>query len=101
MQDQRISEAIEREQSRLSNFIWKRVANQGNADDVLQDIFYELIEAYRLMTPIEQVTAWLFKVAAIASQICSVLRWEDLLPSQDGGPDAEYASSAVFSSLVD
>ncbi len=62
-QDQRISEAIEREQSRLRNFIRRRVADREDADDILQDVFYELVEAYRLLEPVEQVTAWLFRVA--------------------------------------
>ena len=62
-QDRRISEAIRLEWTRLRNFIRKRVADPGDAEDILQDVFYELIEAYRLMKPIEQVGAWLFRVA--------------------------------------
>src|SRR6202045_77303 len=62
-QDQRISEAIEREQLRLRNFIRKRVPGEGDVEDILQDVFFELIEAYRLMKPVEQVGAWLFRVA--------------------------------------
>jgi RNA polymerase sigma factor (sigma-70 family) len=62
-QDRRISETIGREQARLRNFIRKRVPDQGDAEDILQDVFYELLEAYRLMKPIEQVGAWLFSVA--------------------------------------
>src|SRR6202050_2467679 len=62
-QDQRISEAVSREQPRLRSFIRRRVADPGDAEDILQDVFYELIEAYRMMKPIEQVTAWLFRVA--------------------------------------
>src|SRR5246500_1826671 len=62
-QDQRISEAVSRDQSRLRNFIRKRVADPGDAEDILQDVFYELVEAYRMMKPVEQVTAWLFRVA--------------------------------------
>src|SRR5271166_6278749 len=62
-QDQRISEAVEREQSRLRNFIRKRVADQSDAEDILQEVFYEFIEAYRLMKPVEQLTGWLFRVA--------------------------------------
>jgi len=60
-----------REQSRLRNFIRRRVADREDAEDVLQDVFYELVEAYRLMKPVEQVTAWLFRVAAIESPISS------------------------------
>src|SRR5713101_613809 len=62
-QEQRISEAIEREQPRLRNFIRRRVADPGDAEDILQEVFYELVEAYRMMKPVEQVTAWLFRVA--------------------------------------
>lgn len=63
-QDQRISEAVELERARLRNFIRKRVADEGDAEDILQDVFYELVEAYRLMKPVQQVSAWLFRVAA-------------------------------------
>src|ERR1700734_2649096 len=62
-QDHHISQAIEKERSRLRNFIRRRVADEADAEDILQDVFYELIEAYRLMKPIEQVGAWLFRVA--------------------------------------
>src|SRR5271154_7325244 len=62
-QDQRVSEAIDREQPRLRNFIRRRVPNRDDAEDILQDVFYELVEAYHMMKPVEQVTAWLFRVA--------------------------------------
>src|SRR5690349_23601196 len=62
-QDRRISEAIRLEQTRLRNFIRKRVPDPLDAEDILQEVFYELIEAYRLMKPVEQVGAWLFRVA--------------------------------------
>src|SRR5213595_3959000 len=62
-QDQQISETVERERVRLRNFIRRRVDDESDADDILQDVFYELVEAYRLMQPIEQVGAWLFRVA--------------------------------------
>src|SRR6202521_4165477 len=62
-QNERISETVEREQTRLRNFIRRRVADDGEAEEILQDVFYELVEAYRLMKPIEQVSAWLFRVA--------------------------------------
>src|SRR3974377_638660 len=62
-QDRRISEAVEDERARLRNFIRKRVADEADAEDILQDVFYEFVEAYRLMKPIEQVGAWLFRVA--------------------------------------
>src|SRR4030088_196187 len=62
-QDQQISETIDREKGRLRNFIRRRVADQSDAEDILQDVFYELVETYRLMKPIEQVGAWMFRVA--------------------------------------
>src|SRR5260221_1594290 len=115
-QDQRISEAIEREQSRLRNFIRKRVADQDDAEDVLQDVFYELIEAYRLMKPIEQVGAWLYRVARNRiidgfrkkkpepfsaerdpdAEDGDSLSLEELLPSPDAGPEATYARSILL-----
>src|SRR5437879_2095370 len=107
-QDQRISEAVSREQSRLRSFIRGRVADPGEAEDVLQDVFYELIEAYRLVKPVEQVGAWLFRVAR--NRIIDLFRrkrsvalggdpiasaegeeelvLEDLLPSPGAGPEA-------------
>src|SRR6202140_3357930 len=111
-QDQRISEAVSREQSRLRNFIRRRVADPGDAEDILQDVFYELVEAYRMMKPVEQVTAWLFSVArnrikdlfrskkreassepAVKIEDDEELQWEDLLPSREAGPEAAYARS--------
>src|SRR5450755_975995 len=62
-QDQLIAEAVERDQPRLRSFIRKRVMDIGDAEDVLQDVFYELIATYRMMKPAEQVTAWLYRVA--------------------------------------
>jgi RNA polymerase sigma factor (sigma-70 family) len=115
-QDQQISEAIAREQGRLRNFIRKRVADQGEAEDVLQDVFYELIEAYRMMRPVEEVTAWLFRVArnriidlfrkkkreaardqpVATTEEGEALEWEDLLPSPDAGPEAAYARTVLL-----
>ena len=54
---------LKREQSRLRNFIRRRVPDPRDAEDILQDVFYELVEANRLLMPIEHVTAWLFRVA--------------------------------------
>src|SRR5579864_7042125 len=62
-QDERLTETIGREQGRLRNFIRRRVPDEAEAEDILQDVFYELVEAYRLMKPIEQAGAWLFRVA--------------------------------------
>jgi RNA polymerase sigma factor (sigma-70 family) len=117
--DQRLSEAIEREQRRLRNFIRKRVADAGDAEDILQEIFYELVQAYRLMKPVEQVGAWLFRVArnritdlfrkrnregsridpSTAEENGELIILEDLLPSPDAGPEAAYARSVLLEEL--
>jgi RNA polymerase sigma factor (sigma-70 family) len=118
-QDQRVSEAIDREQPRLRNFIRRRVADREDAEDVLQDVFYELVEAYRLMKPVEQVTAWLFTVArnriidlfrrknreALRNEPVAIseegesLPLEEWLPSPDAGPDAAYARGVLLEEL--
>ena len=118
-QDQRISDAVSREQSRLRNFIRKRVTDPGDAEDILQDVFYELVEAYRMMKPVEQLTAWLFRVArnritdlfrarsreasrnepARVAEDGEALLLEELLPSPDAGPDAAYARSVLLDEL--
>jgi RNA polymerase sigma factor (sigma-70 family) len=116
--DQRLSEAIERERPRLRNFIRKRVTDLSDAEDILQEIFYELIEAYRLMKPVEQVGAWLFRVARnritdlfrkrkhegsridpMAIEKGELVILEDLLPSPDSGPEAAYARSVLVEEL--
>jgi RNA polymerase sigma factor (sigma-70 family) len=117
--EQRLSEAIEREQPRLRNFIRKRVADAGDAEDILQEIFYELVEAYRLMKPVEQVGAWLFRVArnritdlfrkrnragsmidpAAGEENGELIILEDLLPSPDAGPEAAYVRSVLVEEL--
>src|SRR5258708_37245028 len=61
--DQRISEAFGLERARLRNFIRRRVADENDVEDILQDAFYELAEAYRMMKPVQQASAWLFQVA--------------------------------------
>jgi RNA polymerase sigma factor (sigma-70 family) len=117
-QDQRISEVVKREQSRLHNFIRRRVPDPLDAEDILQEVFYELVEANRLLMPIEHVTGWLFRVArnritdlfrkkkpesfsdaAVATDDEELLRLEDLLPSPDAGPDALYARSVLLDEL--
>src|SRR5271168_2793646 len=110
-QDERLTETIGREQGRLRNFIRRRVPDESDAEDILQDVFYELIEAYRLTKPIEQVGAWLYRVArnriidrfrrkkpeslsvdaVPESDEGDRLSLEDLLPSPDAGPEATYA----------
>lgn len=117
-QDRHISDVIQRERRRLLQFIQKRVDDEGDAEDILQDVFYELTEAYRLMKPIEQVGAWLYKVAR--NRIVDRFRkarpaggrdvplntnaegappLEDLLPSPDAGPEALYARSVLVDEL--
>src|SRR5580704_15045328 len=117
-QDQRISEAIARDEPRLRNFIRRRVPDPRDAEDILQDVFYELVEANRLLMPIEHVTGWLFRVArnritdlfrkkkpesfsdaAAASDDEESMRLEDLLPSPDAGPDALYVRSMLLDEL--
>src|SRR5580698_6656710 len=117
-EDRRISEVVKRERSRLSNFIRRRVPDPLDAEDVLQDVFYRLVEANRLLMPIEHVTGWLFRVARNRitdlfrkkepenfSEIEAVdeedewLPFEDLLPSPEAGPEALYARSVMLDEL--
>ena len=117
-QDQRISEVVTREQSRLRNFIRRRVPDPRDAEDILQDVFYKLVEANRLLMPIEHVTGWLFRVArnritdlfrkkqpetfsdsAVADEDGELVRLEDLLPSPDAGPAALYARHVLLDEL--
>jgi len=117
-QDQRITEAITREQSRLRNFIRRRVPDPRDAEDILQDVFYELVEANRLLMPIGHVTGWLFQVARnritdlfrkktperfsdtdVVDEDGERLQLEDLLPSPDAGPDALYLRNLLFEEL--
>src|SRR5271166_4931830 len=110
-QNRRISEVIQRERRRLLSFIKKRVDDEGDAEDILQDVFFELVEAYRLMKPVEQAGAWLYRVARNriidrfrkkrpeVSQSEDDLRLEDLLPSTEAGPDAIYARTVLLDEL--
>ncbi len=119
-QDRRISEAVERDRGRLRNFIRRRVSDAEVAEDVLQDVLYELVRAERLMTPIEEIGAWLFRVArnriadlfrrrrleplASPSPIDSdgagdPLSIDDLLPSAEAGPEEAYARSVLLDEL--
>src|SRR6202171_4139527 len=117
-QDQRISDVVKREHSRLRNFIRRRVPDPRDAEDLLQEVFYELVEANRLLMPIEHVTGWLFRVArnritdlfrkkkpesfsdaAAPGDDEELLRLEDLLPSPNAGPDALYARSVLLDEL--
>ena len=117
-QNERLTEAIGRERGRLRNFIRKRVADEAEAEDILQDVFYELVEANRLLMPIDHITGWLFRLArnriidlfrkkkplnfsdaAVANEDDELLQFEDLLPSPDAGPEALLARSALLGAL--
>ncbi|HKQ03974.1 MAG TPA: sigma-70 family RNA polymerase sigma factor [Blastocatellia bacterium] len=117
-EDQRIAEVVEREQSRLHNFIRRRVPDPRDAEDVLQDVFYRLVEANRLLMPIEHVSGWLFRVArnritdllrkkqaaslsdaAYADEDDEAMQLGDLLPSPDAGPEALYARRLLLAAL--
>jgi len=109
MEPDRISEVVRREQSRLLNFIRRRVPDASDAEDILQDVFFELVEANRLLMPIGYITGWLFRVAR--NRITDLFRKktpesfdeaeivEDLLPSPDAGPDALYARKVLLEQI--
>ena len=116
-EDRRIAEVVERQGSRLRRFIRRRVGDPRDAEDVLQDVFSALVEANRLLVPIDHVTGWLFRVAR--NRITDLLRrkkpdslgdaavvedderlpLEDLLPSPDAGPEALYARNLLLDEL--
>jgi len=119
-QDQRISQVVNQERSRLLNFIRRRVPDPRDAEDILQDVFYELVEANRLLMPIDHITGWLFRVArnriidlfrkkkpvvfsdlgfADEGENEDSLHFEDLLPSPDAGPDAVYARGVLLAAF--
>src|SRR5947199_3537413 len=117
-QDLRIAEVVKREQSRLRSFIRRRVPDPRDAEDILQDVFYKLVEANRLLMPIDHVTGWLFRVARnritdlfrkkkpesfsdarVEDEDGDVLRVEDLLPSPDAGPEALYIRGVLLDEL--
>jgi RNA polymerase sigma factor (sigma-70 family) len=117
-QDQRISEVVKQERSRLLNFIRRRVPDPGDAEDILQEVFYRLVEANRLLMPIEHITGWLFRVARnritdlfrkkepenfseieLADENGEGLHFEELLPSPDAGPEAVYARNLLLEEL--
>ena len=119
-QDKLISQAMERDEPRLRSFIRKHVANTSDAEDIVQEAFYELLEAYRLMKPVEHVTAWLFRVArnrmidlfrkkrpeslnepVISAEDGGTLSLEDLLPSAEASPEAAYARNMLLDELED
>lgn len=105
-QDRRIAEIVRRERSRLLNFIRRRVSDPLDAEDVLQDVLYRLVETNRLLMPIDHITGWLFHVAR--NRITDLFRQsrtdrlgdlEDLLPSPDAGPEAAYAHGVLVDEL--
>ena len=117
-QDRQISEVVEREQFRLRNFIRRRIADPGDVEDILQEVFFELVEAYRLMKPVEKAGAWLFQVArnriidrfrkkkpeplaeiSEPSDEGEELSIEDFLLSPDIGPEAAYARTVLMEEL--
>ena len=117
-QNRQISEIVAKERPRLRNFIRKRVLDPWEAEDIVQEVFYELVEANRLLMPIEHVTGWLFRVArnritdlfrkkkpdllsdaVVEGEEGEVLRIEDLLPSPDAGPEALYFRNVLLDEL--
>jgi len=117
-QDRQITAVMARERPRLRNFIRKRVANESDVDDLVQEVFCELVEANRLLLPIDYVSAWLFRVARnritdlfrkkkpvnfadldVAGAEGELLNFEDLLPSADDGPEALYARGMLMDAL--
>ena len=117
-QNQWIAQAMEKDESRLRNYIRKHVVDLEAAEDILQDVFVELVEAYRLLKPIEQVSGWLFRVAKnriidrfrgrrleslsdakYGEDDDAAVSLEDLLPSPDAGPEAAYARSVLLDEI--
>jgi RNA polymerase sigma factor (sigma-70 family) len=117
-QDRQISEAVEQQRFRLRNFIRRRVADPGDVEDILQEVFFELVEAYRLMKPVEIAGAWLFQVArnriidrfrkkkpepladlTFPSDEGEMLSVEEFLPSADAGPEAAYFRTVLIEEL--
>lgn len=115
-QDRRIAEVVSREESRLRHFIRRRVRDRRDVEDILQEVFSELVEANRLLMPIDHVTGWLFQVAR--NRITDLFRrmrpesfagassgddeewaFEELLPSPDAGPEALYARTVLLDEL--
>jgi RNA polymerase sigma factor (sigma-70 family) len=117
-QDRQIADVIAKERPRLRSFIRRRVANEADAEDLLQDVFYELVEAHRLLTPIDFVTGWLFRVARnritdlfrkkrpelfsdemLEDEDGNLLDVEDLLLSPEAGPEAQYSQRLLLDEL--
>jgi RNA polymerase sigma factor (sigma-70 family) len=116
--DRQLSEIVAEQRSRLRNFIRRRVPDPADAEDIVQEVFYELVEANRLLMPIEHVTGWLYRVArnriidlfrkkkperfsdaAVETEDGEILQVEDLLPSPDAGPEALYIRGVLLDEL--
>lgn len=120
--DRRILEASARYRARLANFIRRRVPDRGEAEDIVQEVFYELVAAYRLFEPVEEAGAWLFRVARnritdffrkkkpealpdvmhsrhAPTEDAAPLQFEELLPSPDAGPEAAYARGVLLDEI--
>ena len=123
-EDRSLTDAFKRERARLRSFIRRRVADPADAEDILQEVFYELVAAARLVRPVEQVGAWLFRVArnritdlfrrnrtrtgdalngtpVAAVEELAEVSLEDLLPAPDAGPEAAYARRLLLEELDD
>lgn len=117
-QDRKISEAVEQQRFRLRRFISRRVADPSDVEDILQEVFFELVEAYRLMKPVEAAGAWLFQVARnriidrfrkkkpeplaelnVESEEGELLSLQEFLPSPDAGPEAAYTRTVLIEEL--
>jgi RNA polymerase sigma factor (sigma-70 family) len=117
-QDRRISEIVAEQGTRLRNFIRRRVPNEADVEDLLQEVFYELVEANRMLMPIEYVTGWMYRVArnritdlfrkkkpenfsdqAVEDEDGELSQFEDLLPSPDAGPEALYIRHVLLEEL--
>src|SRR5215471_813526 len=117
-QDSRITEVVAEQRTRLRNFIRRRVPDPWDTEDIVQEVFYELVEANRMLMPIEHVTGWLFRVArnritdlfrkkkpenfsdaAIETEEGDLLGMEDFVPSPDAGPESAYARQVLLDEL--
>jgi RNA polymerase sigma factor (sigma-70 family) len=103
--DDQLADVVERERPRLRSFIRRRVADPRDAEDILQDVFRALVEANRLVVPIDHITGWLYRVARnritdlFRARTGEPLELEDLLPSGDAGPEEAFARSVLLATL--
>jgi RNA polymerase sigma factor (sigma-70 family) len=118
-QNRQIAAIVQRERARLRNFVRKRVPDLGDAEDILQDVLYELVQTYRLMHPVEHAGAWLYRAArnqivdffrkkrlvALEDALAQIaddegaLTLADLLPSPDAGPEAACACRVLLNEI--